>query len=374
MTRVLVTGGAGFVGSHLVDRLIKDGYEVTVVDNLDDQVHDDKPGYRNDAAEYVWGDIRDEDLMKDLLEKADVLSHQASAVGVGQSMYEIDHYVDVNTQATARLLDIIVNEDIDLEKMVVASSMSIYGEGAYNCPDCDTTESPPLRDADQLARGEWEHYCSSCGTELEPTPTGETTPLACPNIYAITKRDQEEMMLAIGDAYDIPAVALRYFNIYGSRQSLDNPYTGVCAIFSSRIMNESPPLIFEDGKQTRDFVHVSDIARANQLAIEEEAANGQAINIGTGNPRTVHEIAETLIDLYGKSETLSPEIADDHRAGDIRHCYADITRAKELLGFEPQVDFEEGMRRLVAWGRDQDATDQFEKAHDELAEKGLVDD
>lgn len=372
MKDVLVTGGAGFIGSHLVDHLVEAGYDVTVLDNLTDQVHDDEPDYLNDDADYIWGDVRDRELVADLLAEADVLSHQASAVGVGQSMYEIEHYVDVNTLATARLLDTIVNEDIDLEKIVVASSMSIYGEGAYLCPTCEASRHPSLRDEAQLARGDWEHTCETCGTALEPRPTPESKPRESTSVYAITKKDQEELTLSVARAYDIPAVALRYFNAYGSRQALENPYTGVCAIFSSRIKNDNPPLIFEDGAQTRDFVHVSDVARANRLAIERDAARDVAINVGTGTPTSIRDIAETLIELYGKSGDLAPEIADDFRQGDIRHCYAEPTRAKDLLGFEPIVEFTDGMRELVEWGRDQDADDRFEQAHAELEERGLV--
>lgn len=371
MTNVLVTGGAGFVGSHIVDHLVDEEYNVTVVDNLTEQVHETKPDYLNDDAEYVWGDVRDGGLMRGLLEQADVLSHQASAVGVGQSMYEIERYVDVNTLGTARLLDIIVNEEIDLEKIIVASSMSIYGEGEYVCPECNTVRHPSLRDETQMQRGEWEHRCTECGTVLDPKATPESKPRESTSVYAITKKDQEELSLSIGRAYDIPTVALRYFNIYGSRQALDNPYTGVCAIFSSRIKNDNPPLIFEDGQQTRDFVHVSDIARANRLAIERDVTD-ETINIGTGDPTTIHDIATTLIDLYGGADPLAPEIANDFRQGDIRHCYADISKARDVLGFEPTTGFEEGMRELVAWGRKQDADDRFEQAHAELEEKGLV--
>ncbi|ADQ67270.1 nucleoside-diphosphate-sugar epimerase [Halogeometricum borinquense DSM 11551] len=374
MTNVLVTGGAGFVGSHIVDELVASGYDVTVVDNLTEQVHDDEPDYLNDEAEYVWGDVRDRELMTELLEEADVLNHQASAVGVGQSMYEIEKYVEVNTLATARILDIIVNEDISLEKIVVASSMSIYGEGAYHCPEEDTLHYPSLRGSETMAEGQWEHVCPDCGTELEPIATSEKKPRESTSVYAISKKDQEELTLSVARSYDIPAVALRYFNIYGSRQALGNPYTGVCAIFSSRIKNDNPPLIFEDGEQTRDFIHISDIARANRLAMERDEAEDVALNLGTGNPKTITEIAETLIDLYGKSDELEPEIANDFRQGDIRHCYADTSRAAELLDFKPSVTFEEGMRELVEWGREQDAQDNFEEAHAELEDKGLVGD
>lgn len=371
MTNVLVTGGAGFIGSHVVDDLVEAGYSVTVLDSLAEQVHDGKPDYLNDDASYVWGDVRDRDLLTDLLADADVLSHQASVVGVGQSMYEIERYVEANTLATARLLDIVVDEEIDLEKIVVAASMSSYGEGEYDCEQCDDHRHPKPRDGDQLRRGEWELSCPECDANLEPVPTSERIPRDSGTVYSITKRSQEELVLSVADAYDIPAVALRYFNVYGKRQSLDNPYTGVCAIFSSRIKNDSPPLVFEDGAQTRDFVHVSDVARANRLAIESGEANGEAINVGTGTSVSVEQVAETLIDLYD-AEDISPDVTGDFREGDIRHCFADTTKAEQLLGFEARVEFEDGMRQLVEWGKDQSATDRFDDAYQELDDADLV--
>lgn len=371
MTEVLVTGGAGFVGSHIVDHLVKNGYGVTVIDNLTEQVHESEPEYLNEEAEYVWEDIRDRETITELLKETDVLCHQASAVGVGQSMYEIEKYVDVNTLGTARILDVVVNEDIDLEKIVVASSMSIYGEGEYRCPDCEAIRHPTLRSEEQMNQGNWEHHCETCDAVLEPKPTPESKPRDSTSIYAITKKDQEEMCLSIGRAYGIPTVALRYFNIYGSRQSLENPYTGVCAIFTSRIKNGNPPLVFEDGQQTRDFIHVSDIARANRLAIESEAED-VALNIGTGVPTSVEEVAQTLIALYGREDEIEPEVTEDYRQGDIRHCYADTAAAKATIGFEAEVKFEEGMRELVEWGHKQDAEDRFEEAQTELEQKGLV--
>lgn len=373
-THVLVTGGSGFIGSHLVDRLVESGYEVTVLDNLTEQVHDAEPAYLNPRAEYVWGDVRDRAILTSLLERCDVVSHQASAVGVGQSMYEIERYADVNTLGTARLLDCIVNEDIDIEKVVVASSMSIYGEGEYYCPECEAVKHPPVRSEAQLQRDGWELVCPDGDHDLEPKPTPESTPLDSNSIYAITKRDQEEMALTIGRAYGITTVALRYFNVYGSRQALDNPYTGVCAIFSSRIVNDNPPLVFEDGEQTRDFVHVSDVARANELAIETDDANGHAVNVGTGSPRTIAEVGRTLLTLYGKADTFGLAITNRYRAGDIRHCYPDMSEATGRLGFEPRVDFETGMAELVSWGRRQDAHDNVEQAQAELSERGLLED
>ncbi|MFQ5910448.1 MAG: NAD-dependent epimerase/dehydratase family protein, partial [Thermoplasmata archaeon] len=290
-------------------------------------------------------------------------------VGVGQSMYRIEDYVAVNTSVTAKLLQRLVDGESDVKRLVVASSMSIYGEGGYRCPDCGVVH-PALRSEEQLKRHEWELRCPWCQTEVEPIPTSESKPLAPTSIYAITKRDQEEMCLTIGRAYGIPTVALRFFNVYGPRQALSNPYTGVCAIFQSRIRNDRAPIIFEDGHQTRDFVSVHDVVRACLLAAERSAAVYQAVNVGSGRPASVIDIARVLLKLYGKE--LSLQVENTYRAGDVRHCFADISRAKELLGYQPQVPLEEGLREFVEWSRDQEAEDRLEEAHRELAARGLV--
>ena len=372
-SKVLVTGGAGFIGSHIADRLIDQGYKVFIYDNLVPQVHDGIPDYLNEKAEFVKGDIRDREKLKHVLKEVNIVSHQAAIVGVGQSMYEIENYVDVNTKGTATLLDLIINEDdIKIEKLVVASSMSIYGEGACYCSKCKEYKYPNLREEAQMAQEQWEHKCPDCGTTLEPKPTSENKPSNTTSIYAQTKKAQEEMALMIGRAYGIPTVALRYFNVYGPRQSLNNPYTGVCAIFSSRIKNDHPPLIFEDGNQSRDFIYVSDIARANQLVIERPEANMKAFNVGTGKRRTIKEIAHLLVQMYGKQDELKPQVVGKFREGDIRHCYADISRIRDLLGFEPKVSFEDGMKKLITWGSKQEASDKFKQAEAELKEKGLL--
>lgn len=367
--KMLVTGGAGFIGSHLVDELIEQGYDVRVFDNLDFQVHNGRlPDYLNPKAEYFFGDIRDKDALKKALEDIEVIFHNAAAVGVGQSMYEIQRYVDVNTYGTAKLLDILANEEHDVRKLIVASSMSIYGEGKYLCDECGIVY-PKLRSDRQLKAREWEMKCPKCGKEAKPAPTDEDKPLYSPSIYAISKKDQEEMSLAIGRAYGIPTVALRYFNGYGPRQSLSNPYTGVCAIFSSRIKNDNRAVIFEDGLQTRDFISVHDIVKANILVMKESGANYEVFNVGTGNPTSILEIATVLNKLYGKN--LKPEIVNKYRSGDIRHCYADISKIRKI-GFKPSVDFTEGMKELAEWGEKVEAEDKFEQAHEELKKKGLV--
>jgi dTDP-L-rhamnose 4-epimerase len=372
VTHVLVTGGAGFIGSHIVDELVDEEYGVTVVDNLNEQVHQGKPRYLNDDARYVWGDVRDGELMAELLADADVLTHQASAVGVGQSMYDIERYAEVNTLATARMLDTIANEDIGLEKLIVASSMSIYGEGRYYCPDCETARFPGPREKSQLGRDEWEHVCESCGSTLEPEPIAEADNVRPTSVYASTKRSQEELVLNVGRVYDIPSVALRYFNVYGPRQSMDNPYTGVCSIFSSRIKNGNPPLIFEDGHQRRDFVHVEDVARVNVAAIESPVRH-EAINVGSGEVVTINEVAELILAAYGVDDDLSPRITGDYREGDIRHCVGDLTKVRELLGFDPEWSLAGGIRGLVEWARTSDAEDNFGTAYAELDEQGLID-
>jgi len=367
--KILITGGAGFIGSHIVDA-VAEKHEVVVLDNLEPQVHTrGRPDYLNENATYLFGDVRDNAVLRRALEGAEVVFHEAAAVGVGQSMYQVERYVEVNTMGTAKLLDILVNEEHEVKKLIVASSMSIYGEGAYDCRDCGMVY-PKLRAEKQLKGGEWEMRCPNCNKIVKPIPTSEIKPLHPTSIYASTKRDQEEMCLSIGRTYGIPTVALRYFNVYGPRQSLNNPYTGVCAIFSARIKNNNPPMIFEDGLQSRDFISVRDIVEANFLAMERTSADYEVFNVGTGKAVSILEVAKALMRLYNKE--IEPEITNNYRAGDIRHCFADISMIKNKLGFEPKVTFEEGIKELVAWGEQEEAIDKFDMAHEELKEKGLV--
>ncbi|MEW5720598.1 MAG: NAD-dependent epimerase/dehydratase family protein, partial [Chloroflexota bacterium] len=303
------------------------------------------------------------------LEGVAVVFHEAAAVGVGQSMYEIEKYVGMNTHATAVLLDVLVNRRARIRKLIVASSMSIYGEGAYQC-ERDGRVFPRVRPNDQLARREWEMRCPACGQIAQPLPTDEDKPLYSTSIYAISKKDQEEMCLCIGRAYNIPTVALRYFNVYGTRQALSNPYTGVAAIFSSRLLNDHAPFIFEDGLQSRDFVHVSDIVQANLLAMKSDAANYGYFNVGTGHSTTVRDVAIGLSRALDK--TIEPQIVGKFREGDIRHCVADIAKARRALGYAPRVAFEDGMRELTAWVRQQDAQDRVDAAAGELEQRGLT--
>lgn len=367
--RILITGGAGFVGSHLADALLEAGHEVRVLDSLSPQVHPNGlPSYLHKEVEFLRGDVRDRGALERALSDIDVLFHEAAAVGVGQSMYQIEEYMSCNTQATALLLQVLLDKKIPIEKLVVASSMSIYGEGQYACEEHGVI-APAPRPTEQLKARDWEVKCPKCGRWLQPVPTSEAKPLQATSVYALSKKDQEEICLLFGRTYGLPVVALRYFNIYGTRQALSNPYTGVAAIFASRLLNDKPPVIFEDGNQMRDFVSVHDVVRANLLALTSEKADGQALNIGSGNPVTIRQVAEALTKNLGKQ--LEPEITGQYRAGDIRHCYGDISEARAALGYQPEYTFERGMAELVEWLRSQQAEDRGEHMMQELKAYGL---
>jgi dTDP-L-rhamnose 4-epimerase len=370
--RILVTGGAGFIGSHLVDALVEQGYSVRVMDALVPQVHGEgaaEPKYLPASVEFLKGDVTSMDDWRRALDGVDVVFHDAAEVGVGQSMYEITRYMQANTMGTAILLELLASKAYTIEKLIVASSMSIYGEGTYRCATCGPV-FPTLRSGEQLSSRQWEMTCPNCHEVVAPVPTAESKPLYPTSIYAISKRDQEEMSLSVGRAYGIPTVALRYFNTYGPRQSVSNPYTGVAAIFSSRLLNGHAPLIFEDGLQSRDFTHVSDIVQANLLAMERATANYEAFNVGTGRPLTVLDVAQSLIDAMQLD--LKPEVVGKFREGDIRHCYGDITKAQKLLGYSPKVTFEQGMAELVGWVKTQESSDHVPQAVQELEQRGLT--
>lgn len=364
------------MGSHLVDALVNAGHRVRVYDALDPQVHtEERPSHLNPEVEFIQGQMEDRALLRRALEGVEVVFHQAAAVGVGQSMYQIEHYVRANTLGGAILLDLLVNDRdrLNVRKVIVASSMSIYGEGAYRCAACGVF-FPRLRTEAQLSKHEWEMQCPTCGGAAEPVPTNEDKPLFPTSIYAVTKQDHEQMFLCVGRAYDIPTVALRYFNIYGPRQALTNPYTGVAAIFSGQLLSGQRPIIFEDGKQLRDFVHVSDIVQANLLAMERDEANYGVFNIGTGRPFSILQVAETLIENLAPGA--EPFIVGRYRAGDIRHCYADISRARQQLGYDPRVRFEDGIRDLLYWVKEQrlgaEHAERVKKMQKELDAHGLT--
>ncbi|MEK6288259.1 MAG: NAD-dependent epimerase/dehydratase family protein [Acidobacteriota bacterium] len=366
---ILVTGGAGFIGSHLVDGLLERGYRVRVLDAFIEQVHGASPYQLPSVVEVIRGDVRDRSLVDRALEDIEVVFHEAAEVGVGQSMYEIERYVDSNSLGTATLLEALVARRGHVRKLIVASSMSIYGEGAYSCGNCGPV-APRLRTVAQLESRDWQMRCPQCAADLEPAATPETKPLDPASVYAVTKQDQEQMCIMVGRAYGIPTVALRYFNVYGARQALSNPYTGVAAIFSSRLLNGQPPLIFEDGFQSRDFTHVQDIVQANLRVIDSEAADFQVINVGTGAASSIARVAQLLAEGLGVST--EPRIIGRFREGDVRHCFADISRARELLGYEPTVSLEQGIPQLLEWARGQKAVDTVEQAAEELQSFGLM--
>ena len=368
--KVLVTGGAGFIGSHVVERLLDLGHSVRVFDKLVDQVHEGHgPRYVPHDAEFIRGDMVNGDALADAIDGVDQIVHLAAEVGVGQSMYEVQRYVDANTGGTGVLLDILVNGSDRIGKLVVASSMSIYGEGLYVC-NVHGEQTPRLRSELQLRERRWEPECAVCQQPLAPIATPETKQLFPSSIYAISKMDQELLSLSIGTAYDIDVTAVRYFNVYGPRQALSNPYTGVAAIFSGRLLNGQAPIIMEDGQQRRDFIHVEDVARATVNALTAPKAAGQAINIGVGDPITITQVATVLAGALGVD--IEPEITGQFRAGDIRHCWADPTQARELLGFEPEHRFlDRGIKELIAWVETQTAIDRGAAANDELRRRGL---
>ncbi|EEF57292.1 NAD-dependent epimerase/dehydratase family protein [Pedosphaera parvula] len=368
--KVLITGGAGFIGSHLTDELLEQGYDVRILDNLAPQVHGpqpQRPSYLNSEAELIVGDVRDAGKLRHALEDIDAVYHLAAMVGVGQSMYEVAEYTSVNNEGTAVLLQALIEKPV--EKLVVASSMSLYGEGLYRSA-AGTLVSGTDRDLAQLKARDWELHGPN-GEVLVPVPTPETKLPCLASVYALSKFDQEQMCLILGKAYNIPTVALRFFNVFGTRQALSNPYTGVLAIFASRLMNNNSPCIFEDGLQQRDFVSVYDIARACRLAMETSAAAGGVFNLGSGRHYTIKEIAGGVAKVMGK-EYLKPEITGKYRVGDIRNCFADISLARSVLGYDPLVTLEEGLLELVEWLDGQVAEDRVEQAQAELSARGLT--
>lgn len=370
---VLVTGGAGYIGSHLVDALVAREYRVTVLDNLEPQVHRSGtwPSYANPKAKYVKGDVRDRSVFEPLVLASQAVVHFGAAVSIGQSMYQIDRYVDVNTRGTALLLDILVNTKHKVEKVLVASSIGVYGEGAYTCATHGAV-APTIRPEQQLAARDWEQHCPHCGKHVTSIPTPEDKALYRDNIYSMTKYHQEEMVLLIGKTYGIPSVAPRFFNVYGPRQSLSNPYAGVAAIWLSRLLNGKQPVVFEDGGQLRDFVSIHDVVDCLILMLEKPGADYLPVNVGSGQTVTILEIANILRRLLGSS--IEPQITQSGRKFDIRHNTADIARARETLGFAPKVTADQGFSELIEWAKTTPdvAVDFFDKALQELQDKGLL--
>lgn len=371
MGKVLVTGGAGFIGSHLVDALKAEGADVRVVDNLDPQVHGEEakvPDYVQ-GVEFLNRDVGNPDVWDEILADVTHVVHFAAAVGLAQSMYEIAYYCRSNVMGTAHMLQALANREEKIERLLVASSMSCYGEGLYECDACGFSGTR-LRDVADLEAGKWELFCPNCGVELRPVPTPESKPFEPQFVYSINKRDQEELCLSVGRAFDIPTVALRFFSVYGPRQALGNPYTGVAAIFASRLLGNAPPLIFEDGNQTRDFVHVRDVTDACMKSLFNEDITYTALNIGTGNPVSIGDVAALLQKHLGGPD---PEVPNTFRKGDIRHCFPDVSAAREVLGWEPKIQLDEGVDDLVEWVASQVGHAERLDSHvEELRAKGLL--
>jgi dTDP-L-rhamnose 4-epimerase len=365
--RVLITGGAGFIGRNISKRLTSLGYEVRILDSLIDQVHGggDLAAKLSRDVELIVGDVRDEEALGRALRGVDSVIHLAAEVGVGQSMYAIERYVSCNDLGTAALFQRLIDEPV--RRVVVASSMSVYGEGLYRDENGGIVENAARR---SVGGPNWDPV-DARGRPLIPLPTPEWKRPALSSVYALTKFTQEQLTLNVTAAYGMEGVALRLFNVYGPGQALQNPYTGVLAIFASRLSNNRPPLIYEDGAQRRDFVHVDDVAEAFRLALEHPKAVGEVFNIGSGQERTVAQIAEMIAAAMDRPSLL-PEITGKARSGDIRHCFADISKAQRELGFVAKRDFAEGLRELSQWVAGQEAEDRIPQARRELEARGLL--
>jgi len=365
--KALVTGGAGFIGSHIVDLLLENGYEVRIIDSLELPTHaGGKPAYLPPEAEFIRADVRDRDALRAALQGIDLVLHEAATGGFTP---RIADYISANSLATAQMLEIIRDERLAVQKIVVASSIAVYGEGAYFCKEHGSIY-PGLRSIEQLEGRRWEVECPRCGAALEPRLTDEATPVEPATAYGISKYDQERLVLIFGRQTGIPTVALRYFVTYGPRQSVHNPYTGVCSIFSSRIMNGLPIVIYEDGNQTRDFVFVRDIARANLFVLEDDRANFQVFNVGTGRPTSIRDLAYALQKCLGREGAV--ELPNSFRPGEVRHMAADVSRLSRL-GFRAETSLEDGLGDYVSWLSQQGPLPEyFARAQKELEDAGVI--
>ena len=365
--RALVTGGAGLIGSHVADLLVREGWKVRVLDNLEPNTHKrGKPAWINAAAEFVEGDMRDRDTVAAALDKIDVVFHQAA---YGGYMPEMAKYVHVNSLGTAQMLEVIREKKLPIRKIIVASSQAVYSEGAGECPTHGLV-FPPVRPVEQLRRGDWQVHCPICGAVTQSVPTPENAPVGGETVYGLTKVDQEKLVLLWGKQIGIPTVALRYSCTYGPRQSIFNPYTGVIAIFCTRLLNNLSPVLYEDGEQTRDFSFVEDIARANLLAAETDKLDGLPVNVGSGRGVSIREIAEQI--AAALKIDIKPEAKGEFRPGEMRHLTSDTTRIR-AAGYEPHVDLATGIQRYIDWIRSQsDIRDYFSDAEWVLREKGIV--
>jgi dTDP-L-rhamnose 4-epimerase len=372
---VLITGGAGFIGSNLTLRLIEKGYRVTVLDNLSPQIHGEDPEssvlYRAicDKVRFIKGSVLSYADWKSALENTQIVVHLAAETGTGQSMYEIEKYTDVNIKGTSIFLDILANETHSVEKMIIASSRAIYGEGKHACLEHGIVY-PTERLESDMSAGDFNVKCPLCAKNTEALPTDEESKIHPTSIYGITKQVQEQMFMVMGKSLGIPAVAFRYQNVYGAGQSLSNPYTGILSIFSTRIKNGNDITIFEDGEESRDFVYIDDVVEATLLGIEKEEADFQVFNVGAGVATDVLTVARTLKNAYQSDSNIT--VSGNYRLGDIRHNYADLSHIRTKLGFCPSVSFEEGIRRFTQWVEEQEVVeDKYQKSIDEMRAKGL---
>jgi dTDP-L-rhamnose 4-epimerase len=376
MTKVLVIGGAGFIGSHTADGLLREGYDIRIADNLDTQVHPSAtlPGYLARETEFVLCDVRDRDQLRKVVNGIHALFYLAGAVGVGDSMYRVQHYAEANLLGAANLLDILANEKHSIEKIVLSSSVTVYGEGKYHCPEHGVV-FPKERTLHQFEARCWDPPCPAlsggqCVATLESLATDEDKPLFPKSVYAITKRAQEEMFLNVCGSYGVAVTILRYFNVFGTRQSLSNPYTGVAKNFAAALRTDSAPIIYEDGRQTRDFVNVRDVVEANLLALKKPEADGEIFNVGTGRDTSILELCATLSKLLGYRGEVKP--SNRCRSGDVRHCFADTSKIRTQLGFEPRYIFPAGLEDVIRWSSTSTDPEVSKRAEAELDHHGLI--
>ena len=374
MKNILITGGAGFIGSRLCEKLVEKNYNVTILDNLSPQIHGEGESslYRKvkDISTFIKGDVRNQEDWKKAIKGQDIVVHLAAETGTVQSMYELEKYNDVNIMGTAHLLELLANSNHSIKKMIIASSRAIYGEGKYNCQK-HGSQYPFCRKEKDMENGEFNPKCENCNNELSPLATDENSKIHPSSIYGINKHQQEQMVMLMGEALGISVVAFRYQNVYGPGQSLSNPYTGILSIFSTRILNRNDLDIYEDGLESRDFVYIDDAIDATILGIEKDKANGHVFNVGSGVATTVKEVAESLKKWYNSDIKIS--ISRKFRLGDIRHSVADLKKAKDILGFSPKYDFQKGISKFVSWVKTQNILeDKYEQSVQKLKEKGLI--
>lgn len=374
MKNILITGGAGFIGSRLCEKLFDQGNKITVLDNLSEQIHGNGESFLfnkiKDKCTFIKGDVRDKNDWAHAIKNQEIIIHLAAETGTGQSMYEVEKYTNVNVIGTSHMLEILANSNHNVKKIIVASSRSIYGEGKYNCKT-HGVQYPSKRKEEDMKKGEFNPKCSMCNSSLNVLPTDEQSKIHPSSIYGINKQQQEQMIMLMGESLSIPSVSFRYQNVYGPGQSLSNPYTGILSIFSTRILNGNDLDIYEDGEETRDFVYIEDAVDATILGIEKEEANGNIFNVGSGVSTRVLDVANTLKRLYNSEINIT--VSGKFRLGDIRHNFADLSKSKDILGFTPKYNFERGITEFVNWVKTQEVMeDKYEKSIQQLKNKGLI--